>query len=113
LSLTEFPQRACTAKSGERFFGLGAPAIDLIITVCRDSQEDMSRHSRRWPFPIKAHWDTEDPIVMGAPEQQTRHAFEDTFELLRRRIAALVKLSMDGLQRTAQWEAIMGVGNLP
>jgi arsenate reductase len=100
------------SKTWERYFGLGAPGIDLIITVCRNSQEEMSRHSRRWPFPIKAHWDTADPIVMGDSEEQTRRALDDTFGLLKRRIKALVQLPLDGLERTAQWEAIMAIGQI-
>jgi arsenate reductase len=104
------PVQGLRSKTWSRYIGLGAPRIDYIITVCDDSKEDMRRQWRQEP--IKAHWDTANPAAVRGTDEEMRCAFEYTFDLLRRRIEAFLQLPLDELDRTAQWRAIMTVGEI-
>lgn len=110
LAAHEVPIDGLHSKTWERYIGLGAPRIDLIITVCDDSKEDVSRQWQQKPFPMKAHWDTANPAAVRGTQEELRRAFESTFELLKRRIEALLQLPLDDLERDAQWHEIMRIG---
>jgi arsenate reductase (thioredoxin) len=110
LAAHAIPTEGLHSKTWERSIGLGAPRIDFIITVCSDSKEDMSRRCGQPPLPIKAHWDTANPIGVGDPDEIARRKFEDTFERLKRRVEALLQLPLDTLDRETQWREIMRIG---
>lgn len=100
------------SKTWEHYIGLGAPRIDLIITVCDDYREDMIRRWQQEPLPLKAHWDTANPAAVEGTQDDIRRAFEITFDLLSRRIEALLQLPLDHLEREAQSRELMRIGEI-
>lgn len=110
LAAHGIPMQGLRSKTWSQHVGLGAPPINFIITVCDDSQEDMSQPWRHEP--IKAHWDTANPAVVRGSDEEVRRAFESTLALLRRRIEAFLQLPLDTLDRTAQRREIMRVGEI-
>ena len=75
------------SKSWEEFQADSAPRIDLLITVCDSAANEVCPI---WPGrPVTAHWGVADPAAV-APEQQPE-AFDRAFEILSRRIRALVE----------------------
>lgn len=106
------PIEGLHSKTWDHYIGLGAPRIDLIITVCDDSKEDMSRRWQQPSLPIKAHWATANPAAVEGTQDEIRRAFETTFDLLSRRIEALLQLPLDHLEREAQWRELMRIGEI-
>ena len=110
LAAHGIPTPGLHSKTWWRYIGLGAPPIDLIITVCDDSKEDMSQ---QWCHaPLKAHWGTTNPAALRGTDEEIRCAFKSTFDVLRRRVEAFVQLPLDSLNRTAQWSEVMRVGEI-
>lgn len=95
------------SKNWTQVVGFGAPRIDYLITVCDDSRERMSVPSVDQP--IKAHWDTPAPLVEG-PAEQVALAFEATYQLVRARIEAFLRLPLSSMSREKQWIALMDLG---
>jgi arsenate reductase (thioredoxin) len=110
LAAHGIPTPGLHSKTWWRYIGLGAPPIDLIITVCDDSKEDMSQPWRHTP--VKVHWGTANPAAVRGTDEEIRRAFDYTFDVLRRRIEAFLRLPLDGLDRTALWSEIMRVGEI-
>jgi len=70
--------------------------MDIVITVCGNAANEVcpvfpGRH-------IKAHWPAEDPAHVE-PLEARQKAFEEVYDLYRKRIEALVALSGDDLTR--------------
>ncbi len=74
-----------------------ARPFDFVFTVCdRAASEDCPR----WPgAPLTAHWGIPDPVATEGSAAQKPLAFAETYDQLRRRIAAFVALDVDGLNR--------------
>lgn len=102
------PTEGLASKNWALFFGLGAPRLDYLITVCDDSREDMSIEDPS--APIKAHWPTPNPLTDGRSEVEIEQALRDTYRLLRDRIDALVALPLEDLDRQASHAALMQIG---
>ena len=85
------------SKSWNEFSAPGAPAMDLIITLC---EEAAAEPPPVWPgAPAIVHWTIEDPAVVGGSDEVRRHAFLTTAIALRRRIELLLAVPMEGLDR--------------
>jgi arsenate reductase len=110
LAAHGIPTPGLHSKTWWRYIGLGAPPIDLIITVCDDSKEDMSQPWRHTP--VKAHWNTANPAAVRGTDEEIRRAFDYTLDVLRRRVEAFLQLPLDSLDRTALWSEIMRVGEI-
>lgn len=72
--------------------------IDILLSVCDSAGQE--------PCPvflgpaIRAHWGVEDPgHVKGTPEEITA-AFDKTFDILKRRVEAMVALPISSLNKT-------------
>jgi len=97
------PTTGLRSKSWNEFSGPEAPVMDLVITVCdRAAQETCPV----WPGrPLTARWSVEDPAaVVGEPDVQ-RRAFSQTLNVLQQRIALLLALRNEALQRLSQSDA--------
>lgn len=95
------------SKSWDEFAVPGAPAMDLIITVC-DSAAGES--CPLWPgHPATAHWGVPDPAAVTGDAATRRAAFRAAMLTLRRRVELLIALPdarLDGLTARASLQAI-------
>lgn len=74
------------SKSWDEF--AEAPAMDLVVTVCGNAASEVCPiwPARNGVAPIRTHWGVDDPAA-AAPDKQPQ-AFEDAFQILRRRAEA-------------------------
>ena len=85
------------SKSWDEFGQPGAPAMDLVITVCDNAAGEVCPF---WPGqPATAHWGYPDPSEGNGSEAQKLEAFRQTLHQLHRRLALLVSLPPEKLER--------------
>jgi arsenate reductase len=98
------PIERMRSKSWEEFATPGAPALDVVITVCDNAAGEVCPV---WPGrPATAHWGFEDPAAFEGPEDAKRGKFEQVYEQIRRRIEKLVALPLETLDATALASAL-------
>jgi protein-tyrosine-phosphatase len=86
------------SKSWDEFGQPGAPAMDLVITVCDNAAGEVCPF---WPGqPATAHWGYPDPSEGDGSQAQKLEAFRQTLHQLNRRLALLVSLPPEKLERT-------------
>ncbi|MDB5865253.1 MAG: arsC 4 [Betaproteobacteria bacterium] len=101
------PVERMRSKSWEEFAQPGAPALDVVITVCDNAASEVCPV---WPGrPATAHWGFEDPAAFEGPEDAKRGKFEHVYEQIRRRIEALVALPLETLDTTAVASALKSI----
>ena len=87
------------SKTWDEFATPGAPAMDIIITVCDDAAGEVCPV---WPgHPATAHWGFPDPSRVEGDDAAKRAAFDQVFHAIRRRIDLLVNLPLEKLERLA------------
>ncbi len=85
------------SKSWDAFAAPGAPHMDLIITVCDSAAGEVCPI---WPgHPASAHWGYADPSAGDAPDEVKREAFRQTLHAMGRRLALLLNLPPEKLQK--------------
>jgi arsenate reductase len=90
---------AVRSKSWDEFAAPGAPHMDIIITVCDDAAGEVCPI---WPgHPATTHWGFPDPSRAQGSDDDKRHAFEQVFVAIRRRVELLVNLPVAKLERLA------------
>lgn len=95
------------SKSWDEFAAPEAPRMDLIITVCDNAAGEVCPI---WPgHPISAHWGIHDPAEVRGDEA-AKKAFTDAFMLLSRRIALMVNLPLEKLDRLALQKELVDIG---
>ena len=95
LKANGFGVEGLRSKSWEEFDAEGAPALDLVITVCDAAAGEVCPI---WPGrPTRGHWSLEDPAAVEGSEAEVDRAFANTARLLSRRIASLIDLPFDRL----------------
>ncbi len=86
------------SKSWDEFGQPDAPHMDLVITVCDNAAGEVCPF---WPGqPATAHWGYADPSAGDASEADKHEAFRQTLLALHRRLALLVSLPTEKLERT-------------
>lgn len=104
-----FDGSAFRSKSWLTFAGPGAPAIDIVITVCASAAGEACP-----AFPgsaVRAHWGLADPApVIGETEQDA--AFELTYDRLRARIEAFLALRFEAMDRGELQEQLDRIGRM-
>ena len=94
-----FPTQGLTPKHWDRFAAADAPVMDLIITLCDRSAGEPCP---LWPgHPVSAHWSVPDPVQPDATPAQARAAFLLALQVLQQRIALMLALPLEGLDRLA------------
>ncbi len=90
------------SKSWDEFAQPGAPAMDIVITVCDNAAQETCPV---WPgAPIRVNWGIPDPAAAtGTPAQQAA-AFETAYQTLLKRIRAMQQLPLSSLS-AAQLQA--------
>ncbi len=77
------------SKSWDEFARPGAPALDLVITVCANAAGEACP---AWPGrPHSEHWEHADPSSVHGNPVAIEQAFLDTAASLRRHIEALIQ----------------------
>jgi arsenate reductase (thioredoxin) len=101
---------AFRSKSWDEFTGPDAPRIDLAITVCGNAA------SETCPVflgaPLKAHWGLVDPADVTGDDAAVDAAFEETWRLLDLRVAALLALPFETMERDAFIAALAQIGEM-
>lgn len=81
------------SKSWDEFARPGAPALDLIFTVCDNAAGETCP---TWPgHPVTAHWGVPDPAAEQGDDERKREAFRLAFASLKARINQLLTLPLE------------------
>ena len=97
------------SKSWDAFAAPGAPHMDLIITVCDSAAGEVCPI---WPgHPASAHWGYADPSAGDAPDAVKREAFRQTLHAMGRRLALLLNLPPEKLQKNLLQETARGLSS--
>ena len=96
-----------SSKRWDVFAGPGAPAMDVIITVCDAAAGEACPV---WPgHPLTSHWGMPDPAA--APDAASaRAAFAATCDTLHRRLSALVALPFSDMDTVVSKAALDRIG---
>lgn len=87
------------AKNVSEFQGPDAPALDFVFTVCdKAANEDCPPWEGQ---PITAHWGLPDPVKATGTEAQRMLAFQQTYGMLKNRLAVFTALPLDALDRVS------------
>ena len=102
LARKGYPTTGWRSKSWEEFAAPGAPAIDLVVTVCDGAAGEVCPV---WPgAPLRAHWPVEDPAA--APPDQIDVAFLHAYHRLAAHINAFLALPFETMAREALQRAL-------
>jgi arsenate reductase len=96
------------SKSWDEFTGPGAPRIDLAITVCGNAAGETCPVF--FGAPLKAHWGLPDPADVEGDDATVDAAFEQTWHLLDRRVAALLALPFETMAHDQFTAALAEIG---
>lgn len=96
------------SKAWDEFAQPGAPRMDIIITVC---DQAAGEQCPVWPGrPLTAHWGVEDPAAVEGTDEQKRAAFMRAFAMLQKRVALLVNLRLEALDRLSMEQKLRMIG---
>jgi arsenate reductase len=99
------------SKDWSEFARPDAPHMHFVLTVCDQAAGEVCPV---WPGqPISAHWGVPDPVQAVGDDNEIKRAYTDAFVMLSRRIALLVNLPIDKLDRLALQEQITEIGRSP
>ena len=85
------------SKSWDEFAAPGAPAMDLVVTVCDNAAGEACPF---WPgAPARAHWGYADPSEVQGSEEERLAAFRKTLHAIRQRLELLMALPPERLDR--------------
>lgn len=91
------------SKSWDRFAQAGAPALDIVITVC-DNAANETCPVLFGPF-VKSHWGLPDPAAIRDAEA-LGEAFRKAHALIIRRVTALLQLPVETMHRDELQQAL-------
>ncbi len=102
-----YPRESLRSKPWDEFAEPGAPAMDMIITVCDNAA---GKACPVWPgHPAMAHWGVADPAAVEGSDDLRRRAYMDAMTALRRHVELLVALPEDKLERLAAADALRDI----
>ena len=108
LQRNQFETAPLRSKNWSEFASTDAPKMDFVLTVCDKAAGEVCPV---WPGqPISAHWGVEDPVAVQGDEAHKRKAFSDTFLTLQRRIALLVNLPIEKLDKLSLQNELNRIG---
>ncbi|MFM2289996.1 MAG: hypothetical protein RL684_3139 [Pseudomonadota bacterium] len=101
------PTAGLRSKAWDEFAQPGAPALDVVITVCDNAAGEVCPV---WPGrPVTAHWGVADPAHVQGDEARAR-AFEDAYRVLALRIDQFTSLPLATLDAQATGSALRRIG---
>ncbi|CAN5632453.1 arsenate reductase ArsC [soil metagenome] len=105
-----YPAERRRSKSWDEFAVPGAPAMDMVITVCDNAAGEACPV---WlGHPALAHWGVPDPVAVEGDEDRRRHAYLAALATLRRRVELLLALPLDKLDRLAAQTRLREIGEV-
>ncbi len=108
LRRMNLPAENLRSKSWDEFAAPGAPAVDLIFTVCDNTAGEVCPI---WPGkPMTAHWGIADPAAVEGSDAEKAFAFRQAFRELETRIKLLTSLPIDSLDRMALQSKLREIG---
>ncbi|MDT3736501.1 MAG: arsenate reductase ArsC [Denitratisoma sp.] len=85
------------SKRWDEFSAPGAPALDLVVTVCGNAANETCPV---WPGNfLRAHWGVDDPAAVTGSDDDKRAAFMKAYALLAERILTFLSLSFETMER--------------
>lgn len=88
------------SKSWDEFTVPGAPAFDLVVTVCADAADAVNATCPAWPGNfLRAHWGLDDPAAVTGGDDRKRAAFMRAYAALVDRILLFLSLSFENIDR--------------
>lgn len=110
LQAEDIPTDGLRSKTWDEFAQPGAPAMDMVITVCDDAAGEACPV---WPGqPITAHWGIEDPSRVAGTDVERETAFVTALRYLRNRIAVLLALPVSSLDQLTLATRVREIGQL-
>ena len=98
------------SKSWDEFDAEGAPALDIVITVCDNAAGEVCPI---WPGrPSRGHWSLEDPAAVEGSLAIVDKAFALTAAQLTARVGLLVGLPFDELDGPTLTQRIDEIGRI-
>ena len=85
------------SKRWDEFAAPGAPALDLVVTVCGNAASEVCPV---WPGDyLRAHWGVDDPAAATGSDDDKRAAFMRAYTALTERILTFLSLSFEDMER--------------
>jgi arsenate reductase len=96
------------SKSWDEFAATGAPAMDVVITVCDNAAGETCPI---WPGqPITAHWGFRDPAALAGSAEAKLAEFAAVYRQIESRVAAFVDLPAEELDREQFQRQVRAIG---
>lgn len=105
-----YPAERLRSKSWDEFAKEGAPAMDFVITVCDNAAGETC--PVWFGSPVTAHWGVPDPARVAGDESTRRAAYRGAWELLRKRIDAMLALPDERLAGSRARIALQEIGRI-
>lgn len=93
------------SQSWDEFEGYNA---DLVVTVCDSAAGESC--PVYFGKSLKVHWGLADPSKLVGSEQEKAEAFNNTIDIIEKRVAALAELAEKNLDKVALKEALSTLG---
>lgn len=107
LQRNRFRTEGLRSKNWDEFAQPGAPVMDFVLTVCDKAAGETCPV---WPGqPMSAHWGVEDPVQFQGTEEETQRAFSSAFMTLRTRVALLVNLPIEKLDKLSLHKELLNI----
>jgi len=108
LTTLGIPSHGLRSKGLQEFAGTEAPVMDAVISVCDETAADA------FPAlpgaPVTARWGIPDPAAIDWDDAASRAAFLDAYLTLHARIARLIALPFDTLDRETLRDRLEEIG---
>jgi arsenate reductase len=102
------PVEGLRSKSWDEFAAPGAPRMDFIFTVCDAAANEVCPV---WPGnPVSANWGVPDPAAFDGPDAERYAMFQDSYRMLRNRIAIFVNLPLRELDSMSLQRRLDSIG---
>jgi arsenate reductase (thioredoxin) len=108
LKRNRFKTENLRSKNWSEFAQAGAPHMNFVLTVCDSAAAEVCPV---WPGqPMSAHWGVPDPALVEGDGETVTKAFANAYMILNRRIALMVNLPFEKLDRLALQKELVDIG---